>query len=299
MTGDAPSGTSDAGPAPRHVRQPGTPAAERCTAVPVTCLPIEATLPAGTRLLDALHALLGDRFDSACLTLSGGGLHPFAYVMPARSPDADHAAFYSSTFRPSGGETRFELGTVTVGVRDGQPFFHCHAVWTEPDGHRGCGHVLPDETVVASPIRVEGVGIAGARFEVHPDAETGYSLFTPRATGRPPIPDGRAGVALRLAPNQDLVTALEQAGARAGFSRAAVAGGVGSTIEARFAAGPPINGYATELLVRRGDIGCAPSGAPTVFDIVIVDLEGTIGDGELLRGDNPVLITFEGVLLAA
>ncbi len=261
-------------------------------------MPIEATLPAGSLLLDALHALLADEFDSACLTLSGGSLGPFAYVIPACSPDADHAAFYSATFRPPG-QTRFETGTVTVGFREGQPFFHCHGLWTEADGRRGCGHVLPDETVIASPIRVRGAGIIGARFEVHPDKETGYSLLTPRATSSPRPEGACPAIALRLAPNQDIITALEQAGAHAGFDRAVIVGGVGSTIGAHFTAAPPITGYATELLVRKGAVRCNGQGAPTELDVVIVDLDGSIGEGRLVAFDNPVLITFEGVLQAA
>ena len=283
---------------PRSVRQPGPIAAERCAAIPVASRPIAATLPAGARLLDALHALLGTEFDCACLSLSGGGFGPFAYVMPAQSPDADHAAFYSHTFRPPG-QTQLQSGTVTVGFRDGQPFFHCHGLWTEPDGHRGCGHVLPDETVIAAPIQVRGAGVIGARFEVHPDRETGYSLLTPMPTGRPqPEGAGRA-IALRLAPNQDLITALEQAGARAGFARAEIMGGVGSTIGAHFTAAAPITGYATELLVRHSAIRCNGKGTPTEIDVVIVDLDGSIGEGRLVAVDNPVLITFEGVLQQA
>ncbi len=259
-------------------------------------MPIASTLPASGLLLDALHALLAEGYDSACLTLTGGGLGPFAYVMPAKSPDADHAAFYSATFRPDG-ETRFETGTVTVGFRNGQPFFHCHAIWTEADGRRGCGHVLPDETVIASPIQVRGAGIIGARFEVHPDRETGYSLLTPVTTERAQPPGARRAVALRLAPNQEITAALEQAGARAGFARAEMAGGVGSTIGAHFDAGPPVTGYATELLVRHAAICCDGVGSPTEIDIVVVDLDGKIGEGRLVAADNPVLITFEGLLL--
>ena len=261
-------------------------------------MPITATLPAGASLLDALHALLTDGYDSACLTLAGGGLGPFAYVMPAESPDADHAAFYSATFRPAE-ETRFETGTVTVGFRDGQPFFHCHAIWTEADGRRGCGHVLPDETVIASPIQVRGAGIIGARFEVHPDGETGYSLLAPVATERAQPPGARRAIALRLAPNQDITAALEDAGARAGFDRAEMAGGVGSTIGVHFDAAPPITGYATELLVRHAAICCDGAGPPTEIDIIVVDLHGTIGAGRLVAADNPVLITFEGLLQQA
>lgn len=297
MSGAALPGASSTGSGPRSIRQPGPVSAERCIAVPVGSMPIEATLPAGSRLLDALHALLADGYDSACLSLSGGGLDPFAYVMPAQSPDADHAAFYSATFRPPG-QARFERGTVTVGFRDGQPFFHCHGLWTEADGHRGCGHVLPDETVIAAPIQVRGCGIVGARFEVHPDAETGYSLLTPRATGRPVPAHAHPALALRLAPNQDISTALEAAGRRAGFTRAAIVGGVGSTIGAHFAAAPPITGYATELFVRHGTIRCDGQGAPSDLDVMIVDLNGAIGEGRLVALDNPVLITFEGLLQA-
>ena len=291
-------GTRLAASGPRTIRQPGPASTERCIAVPVACMPITATLPAGMLLLDALHELLGQEYDGACLSLTGGGLGPFAYVMPAKSPDADHAAFYSATFRPAG-ETRFGTGAATVGFRDGRPFFHCHAVWTEADGRRGCGHVLPDETMIAAPIEVRGGGILGARFEVHPDRETGYSLLAPVATGRALPPGARRGVALRLAPNQEITAALEQAGAMAGFARAEMAGGVGSTIGVVFEAAPPITGYATELLVRRAAICCDGTGAPTEIDIVAVDLDGAIGEGRLVAADNPVLITFEGLLLQA
>ncbi len=259
---------------------------------------IASTLPAGASLLDALHALLAEGYDAACLTLTGGGLGPFAYVMPAKSPDADHAAFYSATFRPPG-RTCLELGTVTVGFRDGRPFFQCHAIWTEADGRRACGHVLPDETMIASPVQVRGAGVIGARFEVHPDSETGYSLLMPVATGRAQPPGARRAVALRLAPNQDVTAALEQAGARAGFGRADMAGGVGSTIGVHFDAAPSITGYATELLVRHAVIDCDGTGSPTEIDIVVVDLDGNIGEGRLVAADNPVLITFEGLLQQA
>ena len=298
MNGADLPGASPTGCGPRSIRQPGPASVERCIAIPVASAPIEATLPAGSRLLDALHALLAGQYDSACLSLSGGGLGPFAYVIPARSPDADHAAFYSETFRPPG-QTQFETGAATVGFRDGQPFFHCHGRWTEADGRRRSGHVLPDETVIASPIQVRGSGIIGARFEVHPDAETGYSLLVPRATARPRQAGSHPALALRLAPNQDIITALEEAGSRAGFAKAAIVGGVGSTIGAHFIAAPPIRGYATELFVRHGMIQCDGRGTPSEFDIVIVDLDGSIGEGRLVVSDNPVLITFEGLLQAA
>lgn len=295
------TGSSAAIPhAPRSIRQPGPPRAERVSLVSVGAVPVDTELPAGPILLDALAELVErGGFESACLTLSGGALGPFAYVIPSLSPDADHAAYYSDTVRPAG-PSRLETGAVTVGFRDGKPFFHCHAIWTEPDGRRGCGHVMPDETAVAAPIRVRGAGIVGARFEVTPDPETGFGLFMPRPTGIVPPPGCRPAVALRLAPNQDLTDTLERVGAEAGFRRAVVNGGVASIIEARFVDAPPLEGFATELLVRSGTVRCAPdAGAPTALDVAIVDYLGTVREGRLMPGDNPVLMTFEGLLVQA
>ena len=284
----------------RTVRHPGPPSVQRAMAVPVGALPIEATLPAGARLLDALAALLaGHGLDSAALTLSGGAFGPFAFVIPGLSPDNTQVAFYSATFRPAG-DTRLDVGAITVGTRQGLPFFHCHALWTEADGRLGCGHVLPDETVIAAPIHVRGAGIVGARFEVTPDPETGFSLFMPHATGTVPPPNATPALALRLAPNQDLITTLEQVGRAAGFCRAVVQGGVASINQARFLDAPAIEGFATELLVRHGAIRCAPEAGPaSMLDIAIVDYTGAIGAGHLVPCDNPILMTFEAVLEAA
>ena len=266
-------------------------------AVAAGAVPIWATLPAGVRLLDGLAALVrASRTESAALTLSGGGFGPFAYVIPAVSPDGSQVASYSSTYCPPG-ETRLEMAAVTFGTRDSLPFFHCHGLWTEADGRRGCGHILPDGTVVESPITVRGAGLVGAAFEVRPDPETGFNLFMPRATGTALPGDARPALAVRLAPNQDLIGALEQAGHRAGFRRATVHGGVASINQARFVDAPGLGGFATELLVRRGSIGCSPGAdVTTILDVAVVDLMGAIGAGHLVAGDNPVLMTFEGVL---
>ncbi len=276
----------------------GPPARERIMVVPVGAVPIEAVLPPGARLLDALAALLREHgAESGALTMSGGGFLPFAYVVPTLTPGGPQLASYSATRRPPG-LTRLDAAAVTVGTRDGQPFFHCHALWTAADGTPGCGHVLPDETRIGAPIQVRGTGIIGAQFRVAPDPETGFSLFMPHPTGTPPPPHVTPALALRLAPNQDLAAALEEAGQRAGFRQGIVQGGVGSINEARFMDAPPLRGMATELLIRRGAIRClAGAGAPTELHAAIVDHTGAIGAGRL-AGANPVLMTFECVLEA-
>ena len=76
-------------------------------------------------------------------------------------------------------------------------------------------------------------------------------------------------------------------------------GGVASLVGARFADGPPLDGFATEMLVRQGEIACAAGAGASALDVAIVDLHGTIREGRLVAGDNPVFITFEGLLEAA
>jgi predicted DNA-binding protein with PD1-like motif len=279
----------------RSIRQPGPPSAARAVAVPVRARPVEAALPAGVPLLAALHALCAEAGgESACLALSGGALGPFGYVMPALSPDAAHAAFYSAAFRPAGAAA-LEAGSVTVGFRDGAPFFHAHAIWREADGARRGGHLLPEDTVIAAPITARGVVIEGARFEAVEDAETGFRLFEPVATQPVAAPDA---LALRLRPNQDLTAALEGLARGAGFARARLWGGVGSIIGARFADAPPVENFATEMFVTEGEVaGTDAAQGPGALHAALVDLTGALAAGRLVAGDNPVLMTVEAVLV--
>ena len=275
----------------RHIQQPGPPGPTRIIAHPVRAQAIDEELPRGASLLQALHELArAHGAEGGCLTLSGGALGPFAYVIPALAPDPSHAAYYSDTFRPAGA-TRLDIASITVGFRDGAPFFHCHGFWTEADGRPGGGHMLPDETVIATPIRAKGVLISGARFEAHQDAETGFKLFTPVAT-RPPSAASANGIAIRLCPNQDITAALEAAVVGAGFGAARLHGGVGSIIGARYANAAPVNNFATEMLIRDGVVR---PGA-TRLDVAMVDLTGHLSEGVLTPGDNPVLMTLEAVI---
>jgi hypothetical protein len=269
----------------RRIVQPGPTAAARAVAVPCEARSVAVELPAGVRLLDALAALM-DGAESGSFSLTGGALHPFGYVQPALSPDADHAAWYSAPFRPAG-VTRWERGSVTLGWRDSAPFFHCHGIWIEADAARQGGHVLPDETFIAAAIRAEGVLLRGARFEAMQDVETGFRLFEPRAGAA--VADTNA-LALRLRPNQDITAALRTLGAGAGFARAALPAAVGSIIGARFADGSVVENFATEIFLEPGDIA-----AP--LRTGLVDLTGALAEGVLAPGENPILMTLEAVLV--
>jgi len=283
----------------RGILQPGPPAPERIQWVEARGRAFSFALEAGLPLLEAARrGFAREGFASGTLNIRGGVLGPFAYVMPALSKTSENAAFYSDTFRPSG-ITRLKLATMTLGQRDGAPFFHCHGLWTEADGRINGGHMLPEETVVAEPFEVEAFGIEGAMFVAEPDPETNFKLFGPVPTDATSAQTTVRAFALRLRPNQDFAGGLEAFCREHGIARARLHGGVGSTIGARFADGRSVEPFATELAVTSGLVAANDTGElQAELDVALVDYTGGIAEGRLIRGDNPVLMTMELMLEA-
>jgi predicted DNA-binding protein with PD1-like motif len=283
----------------RSIQQPGLPVAERIQCVEVRGRAFSFTLEAGLPLLEAARrGFAAQGFVSGTLNIKRGALGPFGYVMPALSKTGENAAFYSDTFRPAG-LTQLKLATLTLGERDGAPFFHCHGLWREADGRMSGGHMLPDETFVAEPFAVEAFGIDGAVFAAEPDPETNFKLFGPVPRASTNAKASSRAFAMRLRPNQDFAGCLEAFCRERGIARAKIHGGVGSTIGARFADGNVIEPFATELAITSGVIAPGTSGAPeATLDVALIDYTGGIGEGRLIRGDNPVLMTMELVLEA-
>jgi predicted DNA-binding protein with PD1-like motif len=281
----------------RSIAQPGRPAPERIQWAEARGRAFGFTLEAGVPLLEATRrGFAAAGFAGGTLNIKGGALGPFAYVMPALSKTGENAAFYSETFRPAG-VTRLRMGAMTLGRRDGAPFFHCHALWTEAGGHAAGGHILPEETVVAEPFEVEAFGLDGAVFTAEPDPETNFRLFGPVPSGSTGAAATGRAYALRLRPNQDFAGALEAFCRERGIYRAKLHGGVGSIIGARFADGRSMEPFATEMAVRSGAIALGADGVPeATLDVALVDYTGGIAVGRLVRGDNPVLMTMELVL---
>lgn len=280
----------------RQIVQPGPASADRIEWAAAHGRVFSMVLDEGLPLLEAVRrGFAAAGFTSGVARIDGLALSPFAYVMPALSKTPEHAAFYSETFRPAG-TTVVERGSLTFGLRDGAPFFHCHGLWTEGDDRPGGGHVLPAETELARTIIVQAVGLDGAAFVAKHDAETNFTLFGP--TGAPLLGASRQGrfYALRVKPNVDLIEALEGFCRAQGLSRATVHGGVGSTIGARFADGRAVENFATEVAITRGQVTADGSGSE--IEVALVDFTGARARGSLKRGDNPVLMTFELVLEA-
>src|SRR6266851_8124495 len=283
----------------RAIVQPGPPVAGRIQWVEARGRAFSFTLEAGLPLLEAARrGLAAQGFVGGTLNVKGGALGPFAYVMPALAKSREHAAFYSETFRPPG-ITRLKLAAMTLGVRDGAPFLHCHGLWTEADGRVNGGHMLPEETFVAEPFEVDAFGLDGAVFAAEPDPETNFKLFGPVARAAGGAETISRAFALRLRPNQDFAEALESFCRDRGIARAKIRGGVGSTIGARFTDGRVVDPFATELAIISGTIASGAGGAlEAILDVALVDYTGGVGEGRLIRGDNPVLMTMELVLEA-
>jgi predicted DNA-binding protein with PD1-like motif len=281
----------------RSITQPGPVAPERIQWAEARGRAFSFLLEPGLTLLEAARrGFAAQGFAGGTLNIKGGTLGPFGYVMPALSKTGENAAFYSETFRPAG-LTRLKLATMTLGQRDGAPFFHCHGLCTEADGRISGGHMLPEETFVAEPFAVEAFGIDGAVFAAEPDPETNFKLFGPiRARSRGADAPSEA-YALRLRPNQDFAVSLEGFCRDRGIVRAKIRGGVGSTIGARFVGGGIIEPFATELAITSGVVTSGVDGSlEAALDIALIDYTGGIGEGRMIRGDNPVLMTMELVL---
>jgi predicted DNA-binding protein with PD1-like motif len=281
----------------RSVKQPGPPAPERIQWVETRGRAFSIRLEAGLPLLEAARrGFAAAGFAGGVLNIRAGALGPFAYVMPALSKTGENAAFYSDTFRPAG-VTRLKVGAMTLGQRDGAPFFHCHALWTEADGRINGGHILPEETFVAEPFEVDAFAIEGALFTAEPDPETRFKLFGPLLSAATGTKTTSRAFALRLRPNQDFAGTLEAFCAERGIANARLHGGVGSTIGARFTDGRIVEPFATELAIRSGAIAPGAGGASeATLDVALVDYTGGLAEGRLMRGDNPVLMTMELVL---
>jgi len=281
----------------RSIVQPGPPNPERIQWVEARGRAFSFMLQAGLPLLEAARRGFAEAgFSGGVLSMRGGALGPFAYVMPALSKTDANAAFYSDTFRPDG-ITQLKFAAMTLGERDGAPFFHCHGLWTETDGHVHGGHILPEESIVAETFAVEAFGIDGAVFTAEVDSETNFKLFGPVPAAVTNAKTDSRAFALRLRPNQDFAGALEGFCRQRGIFHGRIHGGVGSTIGAHFTDGRCVVPFATELAIRSGIIEPNADGTlEAALDIALVDYLGGIAEGRLMRGDNPVLMTMELVL---
>jgi predicted DNA-binding protein with PD1-like motif len=279
----------------RHLRQPGPVDPERIESCEGSCVALEITLEPGLTLNEALtRELVASGHVGGTLVFADAVLGPFTYVVPHPAPDASHVAYFSPPRTPHGG-TLVEIANATFGWRDGAPFVHCHGVWTEADGSRRGGHMMPHETIIAEPGLARAWALPDVAIRVEPDPETNFSLFSPVAL--PARTHGRRAIVARVRPNEDLCTAVEAICRTHSFAAATIRGSLGSLIGATFDNGDTVPDIATEVLVLSGTVSPDAAGTPCArIDMAVVDMQGEVHQGTLVRGQNPVCITFELVL---
>lgn len=103
-----------------------------------------------------------------------------------------------------------------------------------------------------------------------------------------------SGALLKLQPNQDVTTALEEAARAAGFARAWIGVAVGSLVEGVVRCGTRVEvvgGPAIEVAALSGEID--PRGATSRLTAYLCREDTSVVAGELVRGRNAVGVTFE------
>ncbi len=278
-------------PVLRQLKHPGPVAPIRYEAVRTELTPVEGELRPGEVFLAGVARVFAEAgCKGGFVNIQGGTCDPFRYVLPAFSPDKDHAAWYSATFAPAAGG-RFEKATAIFGERDRAPFLHCHGIWDTGEGRLRMGHVLPFDSVVSEPIAVKGWGSATATFVSIPDPETNFTLFSAKGEG-----NSGSGILLRIRPNEDVATVIEDVSRRYGIGSGRVFG-IGSINEPVFEDGRRVTCLATEIAIENAVLEQTAEGLRARLDAAVVDIDGVIYHGLLARGDNPVGVTFELVIV--
>lgn len=284
----------------RTIRHPGPASAQRYCAVSCQATPLALTLQAHMSVNAAVaQAFAAAGYRAGWIGLSDTAMDRMDYVIPAASADADHAAWYSETLRPGPGSVIRWAG-LHLGIRDGEPFVHCHGTWDVPGLGRRMGHLLPFESAFSQPVEVAAYGIADAAFIVGEDAETNFRLFSPERQDVPIATTigSRPAILAAVRPNEDICEAIEAICDEYAVTDALVLG-IGSLIGARFTDGREVCDFATEVLVRKGRVQYenAASGRRCTLDIDLVGMTGIIASGRLAHGANAVCVTFELLII--
>jgi predicted DNA-binding protein with PD1-like motif len=275
---------------------PGPRAAHRRTSVPVRSRAVFLSLPPGRRLVDALDSALADlEVTSAQVELLDGTLSRLSYCYPAPPGDRPAAVWFSDTVEARA-PARLLAGSMTVGTRDGERYFHCHAAWVDAAGELRGGHVWPETMVGPGPLHVLVHALDGVDSRSAVDPETTLPVFTPhaRSLSAPAAGDVRRAVMSRLHPGVDVTAAVAEIAAEHGFTAGSVSGSVGSLVGVVLQGpdGPVVvEGPATEVSFA-GVVPAPGRGSPTV-SVIAVDGRAQVHAGLLVPGENLVAVTVE------
>lgn len=277
----------------RLIAHPGPRQPDRSSALACQAVPVQLHLRAGQSLAQAVAAAFAQAgFAYGYLRLDGAVLAPLHFVIPAPSPDGEHAAWYSAT-RQMGAAATIRSGGAHLGLRDGAPFVHCHGLWDGPDNRMGAGHILCDQSRVAQDCTLSGWGLLGAGLVARYDEETRFTLFQP-------TPQGTAGAVnaclVTLRPNQDILSGLQAVAAAHGIAAAQVEG-IGSLVATQFDDCCQIDSFATEILILDGGLTGGTDDGCATLRVASVGFDGDARCGQLVAGANAICVTAELLVL--
>ncbi len=267
---------------------PGPVSPKRAEVFAVEACDVEIHLVAGQLVEQAICAAIFDAgYDGAWVDMRGLHADPFHYVMPDKSPDGTRVAWYSETYNPVG-ETRVDMGGMTVGHLGADNFTHCHGLWTANEG-TALGHMLAPICAVSRPVRLKAVAYKGGRFDRLPDEETRFDLF--RACPAKTAPKSPNAIILSLRPNVDLCTTIEDAARAHSISNGTIYG-LGSINGACFKNAPPMQSAITEFIISDGVL----VNGKADITLSAVDISKDIYSGTVQHGGAPISITAEILL---
>ncbi len=251
-----------------------------------------------TAIVDAAEKLGG-----ACGTasLEGGALEKTRFTTggPARE---GKAANY--TYIREYGATELTMGTCSFGFAEDAPaFVHCHAKFSEnPHGNEIGGHFMAEDCLISEPIFAKMNVFVGNSITKCANAETLHAIFEIDAHQPDCIDDGFGReFFVRVHPNEDLPTALEDFCTAKKIKNALIGSSLGSLNKPVLSQRGSIKEMASvgmEVLAFNGEIMAERNGERRASILAnLVDENGTEFMGYLVRGRSPVCITAEIYLL--
>ena len=71
-------------------------------------------------------------------------------------------------------------GGLTIGLRDGEVFTHCHAQFVDADGIMRAGHLIPESVIVGAGVTADLYASRDVAMTVLPDTEINFPVFQPQ-----------------------------------------------------------------------------------------------------------------------
>jgi predicted DNA-binding protein with PD1-like motif len=260
---------------------------------------MEHLAPSGTLAAELFRILADLNLTSGMAELIGGSLSSISYCVPARGDDGREVSYSEKRHQTLG---QLIFGAATLGLRDGEQWMHSHCAWLTPEGRLQAGHLWPETGVGTPPPLAVVHGLPGVDLQSTDDPETLLPVFTPHASTATTPTEAAARlnrtVVARVCPNEDIGLAVEKICAENGFEHAVVRGGIGSLIGATFAphngiTRARVDGPCTEVVTLVGHVTRTAEGIRSQLTCTLVDTQGVVHAGALVRGENPVAVTYE------